>query len=285
MTDTFERAVTFDCAGDRLLGILHEPTVAARRIGVLVVVGGPQYRVGSHRQFVLLARALAARGYPVLRFDHRGVGDSEGEARSFEALDEDLRAALDTLHGQVPGLAASVVFGLCDAASAALMYCGRDPRIAGLALANPWVHTEAGGAQAYVRHYYGRRLLQRSFWRKLAAGEFAWRDSLGDLLRKLRLAVAGSRAAARPPRHFRERMLEGLAGFRGPVLVQLSGRDLTAAEFTDLCQSDPRWRAAVERDGVELRRYEQTDHTFAAGNGLAAAIADCAHWLDALPAR
>ena len=63
-----ERPVQFSCGTDRLLGILHPGAPDSER-GVLVVVGGPQYRVGSHRQFVLLARALAAAGIPVLRFD------------------------------------------------------------------------------------------------------------------------------------------------------------------------------------------------------------------------
>jgi len=78
-----ERASVFGCGGDRLVGILHAPAERARDIGVLVVVGGPQYRVGSHRQFVRMARDFAAAGYPVLRFDHRGIGDSDGAARSF----------------------------------------------------------------------------------------------------------------------------------------------------------------------------------------------------------
>ncbi|KAB8057318.1 hydrolase 1, exosortase A system-associated, partial [Janthinobacterium violaceinigrum] len=59
----------------RLVGILSLPAAPGPR-GVLIVTGGPQYRVGSHRQFVLLARALAAQGVPVLRFDLRGMGDS-----------------------------------------------------------------------------------------------------------------------------------------------------------------------------------------------------------------
>ena len=50
---------------------------------MVIVVGGPQYRAGSHRQFTLLARHIAAAGYPVLRFDARGCPELElGGARS-----------------------------------------------------------------------------------------------------------------------------------------------------------------------------------------------------------
>ena len=117
-----EQAFTFDCQGKALLGILHVGEAHARR-GVLVVVGGPQYRVGSHRQFVLLARALAAAGFPTLRFDYRGMGDADGEARDFEAVSDDLKAAVDALCQRCPQLQEIVIWGLCDAASAALFLC------------------------------------------------------------------------------------------------------------------------------------------------------------------
>jgi uncharacterized protein len=282
MSVLHEKALVFDCGADRLLGILHVPSSNPRPLGVLVVVGGPQYRAGSHRQFVLMARALAAAGYPVLRFDHRGIGDSDGAPRSFEALDHDIRAALDALYVEFPRLRGTVIFGLCDGASAALMYCRQDPRLAGLIIANPWVHSEAGAAKAYVKHYYGRRLLQRGFWRKVISGEFDAAGSLRDLFAKLSTSARGSSA---PRGSFRERMLEGLATFAGPVLVQVSGRDLTAAEFVDLCQSDDRWRAALARRNVDLRRYEDADHTFAAAGALTTAVADCTTWLDALHVR
>jgi len=58
-----ERAFTFSCQGSELVGIAHLPAVEADR-GVLIVVGGPQYRAGSHRQFLLLARELAREGVP-----------------------------------------------------------------------------------------------------------------------------------------------------------------------------------------------------------------------------
>ena len=280
-----EEALVFHCGADRLVGILHAPVAESRRIGVVIVVGGPQYRVGSHRQFVLMARAFARAGYPVLRFDHRGIGDSDGAPRSFENLDDDVRAALDTLHAEIPALTGCVVLGLCDAAAAALIYAPSDPRLTGLILANPWVRSESGEARAYVRHYYGSRLLQASFWRKVAAGEFDVVGSLRDLLGKLRASLRASAGAAQHLVSFQQRMLDGLSGFRHPTLLLVSGRDLVAAEFLDLCRADPHWQAALERRDVELRRYESADHTLAVPGTLERATADCTAWLDALPSR
>src|SRR5262249_52771049 len=111
-----ETAFAFTCRGDSLVAIYHQATGAPRR-GVVIVVGGPQYRVGSHRQFVLLARALAESGIPVLRFDYRGMGDSEGEFTGFEAIDLDIAAAIDAFVARCPSLREIVLWGLCDAAS------------------------------------------------------------------------------------------------------------------------------------------------------------------------
>lgn len=176
-----ERAVVFACGDAGLVGVVHLPPAPARR-GVLIVVGGPQYRAGSHRQFLLLARSLAAGGYPVLRFDHRGIGDSDGPYPGFEALDADIAAAIDAFVIHCPEIEEVVLWGLCDAASAILFYAHRDPRVAGIVLLNPWVRTPAGEARAYLRHYYLRRLGERDFWRGLLAGKVKPAAAAGSLL-------------------------------------------------------------------------------------------------------
>ena len=153
-----EEALVFGCGNDSLVGVLAIPDKPALR-GVLIVVGGPQYRAGSHRQFTLLARDLAASGIASLRFDYRGMGDSSGEARSFESVHEDIGCAIERLLEAVPTLNDAVIWGLCDAASAALFYAHLDPRVRGVVLVNPWVRTHQGIAQAHLRHYYGARLL------------------------------------------------------------------------------------------------------------------------------
>src|SRR5580704_12628654 len=70
---TAELPISFLCENDRMYGILHVPEKPAKR-GILMVQGRPAYRVGPHRLYVELARAWAARGYPVMRMDYRGSG-------------------------------------------------------------------------------------------------------------------------------------------------------------------------------------------------------------------
>src|SRR5262245_21178573 len=128
--------VAFTCGKDWVLGVITRPETPRRR-GVLIAVGGPQYRVGSHLQFVLLANDLALQGHAVMRFDYRGMGDSTGEPRSFENVGEDLRAAVDHFLSEVPEVAEVAIWGLCDAASATLFYAHQDPRVTGIVLLNP----------------------------------------------------------------------------------------------------------------------------------------------------
>ena len=274
-----ETPIVFDCGGSSLVGILHLPPAQREQVGVLVVVGGPQYRVGSHRQFTLMARGLAAAGYPTLRFDYRGMGDSGGEPRSFEAVHEDIRAAIDQFMRAVPGMSSVVLWGLCDAASAVLMYCGDDPRVVGLVLANPWVRTTSGEARAFLRHYYWQRLTQREFWSKVARFEFNVFASLRDWLGKLR--AAGNSAGAPAPLGFIDRMYQGMAGFRGRILLLISGKDLTAQEFVDLCGVDQRWQRQLARSSVEQVALRDADHTFSNAEALARAIRHTIDWLRA----
>lgn len=248
------------CGPDRMLGVLCEPAaepIAPR--AVLIVVGGPQYRVGSHRQFVRLARRLARSGYVSLRFDYRGMGDSEGAARTFEAIGDDIDAAIAFLRG-CSGVRSIVVWGLCDAASAALMFCAGNPHIGGLVVLNPWARSESTLATARLKHYYGRRLLEADFWHRLLRARFDWRASLRGLGESVRHALG--RSGQPSEISFQARMAAGWRGFRGSILLVLSGRDLTAKEFLDHAASDPRWRGLLARPNVSRVELPAADHTF-----------------------
>ena len=260
-----ETPQVFSCEGCSLIGMLHKPVTYQKR-AVLIVVGGPQTRVGSHRQFVLLARHLAAQGIAVLRFDYRGMGDSEGPARGFENNFEDISTAIDLLWSELPGVEEVVLWGLCDAASAAMMYASEDERVAGIVLLNPWARTEMGEARAFLEHYYVSHIFSVGFWKRLLSGKVNVIDSIGSLLSFSGKAFSTRDDSAETDgfseKQFQDRMLEGLEAFSGPVLLIMSGDDLTAAEFSDLVSTSRRWKRALSADLVTRRDSPDANHTF-----------------------
>lgn len=263
-----ERALTFECNGETLVGVLTEPASPAT-IGVVIIVGGPQYRAGSHRQFVNLSRQLANDGVAAMRFDYRGMGDSTGPPTSFEDVTSDLAAAIAALQTHCPEVGRIVLWGLCDGAAAALLYwhATLDPRVAGMVLLNPWVRSDDSIARAHIKHYYGQHLLDKQFWIKLLRGNInvigAFRTFVGNLMLA---ATAGSRSPLTEPIGFQDRMAEGLQSFRGSVLLILSGRDLTAKEFLEYAQSTPRWAGFLERVDMVRHDLPEADHTFSSAS-------------------
>lgn len=264
-----DRPVVFECNTERLVGVLSIPE-RHDGTGVVVVVGGPQYRVGSHRQFRHLARKLADCGVPVLRFDYRGMGDSEGEARPFDMVEADVRSAVDLILRTIPGLRHVVLWGLCDGASASLLGANSDQRIRGLILLNPWVRTEASKAATYLRHYYAKRLVSADFWQQIVRGEIGVGRAARGLLKNVR-RVVDARAegaseirgvAAKPAGPLPDRLALAWERFPGPVGIVLSGDDMTAREFSDLCRSAPKWRRLMRRKSVEQRELAGANHTF-----------------------
>lgn len=277
--DVRERALAFGCEGQQLVGVLSEPA-AAVDVAVVIIVGGPQYRVGSHRQFVFLARALAAWGAAALRFDTRGMGDSTGPMQSFECSAPEIAGAIDTLLATCSKARRVVLWGLCDAASAALLYWNstKDARVAGMVLVNPWVRSPVTHARTQLRHYYRERLVQRQFWAKLARFDVDLLGAARSIVRNAATARGPSRMP-QPP-EFQVRMAEGLRTFEGPVLMLLSGRDLTAQEFRDHAAADPHWRGLLDRANVTRCDFPEADHTFSAARDRADAESRTLQWLN-----
>lgn len=278
-----EQAFSFDCAGEQLLGIIASPE-QPKPTGVLIVVGGPQYRIGSHRQFLLLARALAAAGYPVMRFDHCGMGDSTGELADFEALNDNISAAIGAFQQQAPNLNNVVLWGLCDAASASLLYweSTHDSRIAGLVLLNPWVRSEATLARTHIKHYYGQRLLQAEFWRKLLTGKLGIARALGGLMTSfVRSRQSASSIAVDVVLPFQKRMILALNEFPGQLLLILSSDDYTAKEFLEAIQVDPLGVAALARTNLGRVDVEGADHTFSSAQWRQSVEVATISWIEA----
>jgi len=198
--------------------------------------------------------------------------------RSFEQTDRDIAKALDAFQDACPEVRSVVLWGLCDAASAALIYWQRtrDPRVAAMALLNPWVRSEATLAKTHVRHYYGRRALERAFWAKLFRGGVDLKSAVKSITRGL---------TANPDRTdsdsvvFQDRMAGSLRQFAGPVLILLSERDLTAKEFVECARSSDRWHGIFDRSNIQREEIPHADHTFSSADWRSEVELRTLNWL------
>lgn len=116
--------------GGRLLGILTTPAVRDPSRPVVVVPNtGVEHRVGPNRLHVQLARALAAAGYFVFRFDTAGLGDSDPAPGQRADATQDLGIVLDGLEARGLGARFALV-GLCSGAHDAHQFArSGDPRL------------------------------------------------------------------------------------------------------------------------------------------------------------
>ena len=148
--------------GDGLVGTITRPAAGApRRDAALVLLNaGMVQRSGPHRGSVLLARALAARGFAVLRFDQSGLGDSPVSTRvTGNRRGEELAAAFELLSAQV-GARRFVVGGICSAADNAFRLAADRPRIDGLLMLDGLGYRTFGW---WLRHL-PPRLRPRKLW-------------------------------------------------------------------------------------------------------------------------
>lgn len=245
-------------------GIVSAPQGPAYETGVIIVTGGLQYRVGAHRQSVLLARQLAAAGFTTLRFDLAGLGDATGDVFDFETLGPQLTAALEALTTQHGTVKRVVLWGLCDGASAALLHwrTTTDPRIAGLCLVNPWVRSDTGLARTHIKHYYGHRLTEWSFWRKLLAGGVGPK-AIAQLMGTLRTSLHRQDTS----QSFQQKMALAWRSFPSPILLLISERDLTGQEFMDQARTDKAWQGCLQMANVQQHIMPGADHTCSTQGG------------------
>jgi alpha/beta superfamily hydrolase len=90
--------------GGVLEGLLEWDPRATARLGAIVCHPHPLYGGTMHTKVVFrAAKAALQMGVPVLRFNFRGVGKSEGHYDHGAGERDDVRAALDSLQARLPG--------------------------------------------------------------------------------------------------------------------------------------------------------------------------------------
>ena len=251
--------LSFDCDGASLAGSLDS---AAGDTGLLIVTGGTQTRVGSHRMFERLALALAGEGWPCFRFDRRGVGDSEGENADFKGSGPDLAAAAAAFRREQPQIVRLLGFGLCDGASALALH-GRTAGLDGYILVNPWfVEAEAGERPpAAIKSHYKAQLLSLSGWKRLLSGSISYKK----LFKGLRKIVASG------PSTLAGEIAVSMARSRLPAQLILATRDSTAIAARAEWES-PAFKAVRDANPAPVA-IDSDSHTFSRPGDEAALLA------------
>ncbi len=227
--------------------------------GLLIVSGGNEVRSGPWGSQAELADRIAAAGFPVMRFDRRGVGDSEGQNGGFTTSAPDLQAAVGAFRAHVPTLRRIVAYGNCDGASALMLAHGAG--CDALVLANPWTFdpepepaAEAAAAPAppaptpmppaALRNYYLRRLFNPAALKRLFSGKVKVTDMASSLVEAV--------GPDGPPGQLASDMAQGLTEFTGPVAILLAENDRTAQAF----------KAVWDKGDTRLRLCPGAGHSF-----------------------
>ncbi len=235
------RHVSFACEGSVLAGTLDTGDAAT---GLLLVTGGNELRSGAWAGQAQLAARLAQSGYPVFRFDRRGVGDSDGPNGGYRGSAPDIAAALSAFRAECPQLSRVLGLGNCDAASALMLAGGNG--LDGLILCNPWTieQDDAPPPPEALRDHYRRRLSDPASILRLLSGKV----SPGKLLASLKQALH----PPPQPNGLAQEMAAGIAGFAGPVLFLIAGRDRAAQAFL----------AAWNGEDPRIRKCPGATHSF-----------------------
>lgn len=257
---------TFECGGETCAATLDAADAAT---GLLIVSGGNEIRSGAHAGMAALAALVAAAGYPVMRYDRRGIGDSTGENAGFESSADDIAAAAKAMRAQLPTLTRLVAFGNCDAASSLALF-GPAAGIDALVLANMWTleteseeadETEAAAtmtAGAIRSRYLAKLKDRRELWRLASGGV-----NIGKLVRGLRQATAKTEVTG-----LVARLGEALADMPLPTRLLVAEHDRTALWFLEHWDSEA-FSPARANPNITMARLDSGSHSFASADDKA----------------
>lgn len=257
--ETTQRHLYFSSHGEQVLGVIHEPDGPVRPGALVFLHGWAGYRIGPHQMFTKAARLATERGFPCLRFDFRGRGDSEGdaEATTLSTMIEDAQAAVELVCAET-GVERVALIGDCSGSEVAIGAGALDERIDSLVLwSAPIVGGDRSEADAAKRRgiytTYLRKLFLRETWAKLVGGGLQPRM----ILRALRQGGKGAgEEGAKEDREieWRRRFFD----FEGEMLFIYGGNDPTTPSALE------HYRELSRQAGREIEHYvvEGANHAF-----------------------
>lgn len=305
----------FNKDGRRLFGMLHRPTeVAEQRTAIILLSPGVKMRVAPHRLYNHMAERFAGLGYPVLRFDFYGLGDSEGEvcekllADLYGAIQVgryigDTVAAMDWLEQEV-GISSFILSGLCGGAITGLLAGAQDSRVVALlGLAIPVIldgsHIDhkkyiTDGQLIGARNHAIKTALKpgaRHAWARFFTFQSNYRLILRSILKPLLDRIRPKRLDSQTPSqaaisdntnpNFAPSFFRFLSASKKMCLV-FAEMDRHKHEFES--KFVERHRAALEvlREGYEIHVVKSSNHIFSFFEWEEEMLVRCCEWLQRL---
>lgn len=174
---------------------------------IVIMNAGSIHRVGPNRSFVRMARRWAGLGYPVLRMDLSGIGDSPTPDGCVENIPYprdailDAQAAMGALEER--GIARRFILtGLCSGADIAFRTAVVDPRVVAAWMINPqaFYFESSDALKAFMdaelqAAYYQSAAWDPDRWKRLLRGEVDLQRIAGIMRAKIESSL--KRRAAR----------------------------------------------------------------------------------------
>lgn len=279
-----ESAVTF--ANGRLAGVLAEPpsgtdnpavvllNTGSDNPAVVLLNTGSDHHVGPHRMYVPLARAWAALGFPVLRFDLGGIGESEPDYDS-AAIDSYPPAALEDIRDAAAYLRIErghqrvILVGMCSGGYYSVH--SDDSAVSAVIAVNPPLYHHAGDpivADPHFNNYAEARRVTRSLlvpakWRRLLAGHVDVKQSIATLARR---GYVGMRETGLAVKRFLARDVserdDPALLFREGVSMHMIFTEGDKAQLFFEREIDPRLRRFRQNNQLTVDVVPGADHTF-----------------------
>ena len=229
------------------------------RTSLLIVSGGNEIRSGAHSGMAQLALQISEHGFPVLRYDRRGIGESSAENLGFLGSEKDIKAAAKFLKRE-QGAQNIVAFGNCDAATALALF-GPGAGIDGYILANPWVIETSGQpdtpeptiSSAAIRSRYWDRIKNPRTIVDLLSGKI----DLKKLARGLKQASRSEENSA-----LSLRLRDALSGLKEDTHILLAKRDTTARAFLGAWNSND-FEPLRRNSNIIVSSLDSASHSFA----------------------
>jgi pimeloyl-ACP methyl ester carboxylesterase len=270
-----EQAVLFG-SWTSLVGIVTKAVspASANRPAIVILNTGIIHRVGHHRMFVTMSRALGAVGYTVLRFDFSGIGDSSPRYDGLSLVDAcmaEIREALDWLERD--GAASRMILiGLCSGADHAVLYGHTDPRIVGLVLMDPSIPPTL----RYYVHYIGRRLRRLRSWFNVLSGRS---HTLRMLMRHMLPIAQRYPLQNRVPRQTVERHYRNSVDSGIEILAIFTEETTRQTYREQMIEALPNVSFG---DRLTLEFFPGSDHTFALESDRSRLIQLILQWVSAV---